>query len=260
MQFTPKHAIITIIIVGIIGIILLSVSLQEPEISTEPNPKTLYPKEPLKSYIQNESQLNKIVITANVILPIQLDKVINSCKNSDNEIQNKVFIKWSNGTHFIDSTNCMWQENSTKNNTITNGELLDVTIHKKVAQNLVKNLIEKYDKEGLENLHQADFTMILTGGVDGTRNLFIIDTKTDTVIGDARELNKNASRSTIIQNNKLYFNHMYDRNNQNGYWLEENFTIKEIGTSFHQLLWLVPHDGLIFGVGYVIDDQGRSFN
>ncbi len=233
----PLFVIISIIAIGVVGIAGLVISIQESEIDT-----------------------NKISNSNTPIYPIQLQKVIDSCKNLDTEINVRFDTEWSNGTHFINNDVCKWQENTISADELTEDQLIDIKLNKFVLQNLVKNLIEKYDKEGIENLHQADFVNRLSGEKSSFRYLFIIDPLTDIIIAHPRELNNNLPREILVQNSNSYYNLIDDSDNENGFWFKETFKVKNSEVSFDQLLWIVPHDDLIFLSGYVIDKDENAFN
>lgn len=256
---TPKYAIIAVILIGIIGIMALSISMQEPVISLDSQSDKTIPQEKEPYYLIKETKTINISDMSDPIYPIQLQKVLDSCKNLDNEINVRPDMVWSNGTHFIDNDTCTWKENKISKANLTDAELVDIKLSKIVVQNLVSNLIEKYDKEGIENLHQADFVMKLSGNENAKRYLYVINPITDIIIAHPREL-INQQRNTIIQNTDAYYNLINDPVNVNGFWMQETFKITNSDVSFDQLLWIVPHDELIFTSGYVIDKRGNSFN
>jgi len=145
---------------------------------------------------------------------------------------------------------------------LTEEESTTVKLHKMTVQNLVGNLIDVFDKDGLEGLIQADLVMHLTRteSGDGNRYLFIIDPVTDIVIAHPGELNNGKSRELLIQNTKQYLNLISDPNNKDGFWLQEVYKLPNTDDSYEQLIWLVPHDNLIFGTGYVINEKGIPQN
>lgn len=256
----PFIVIISIIVIGIVGIIFLAINVSETEISKDSKYDKFTANELTDFIFQKETITKKISSLDVPIFPISLQKVIDSCKNLNNEINVRSDIKWSNGTHSLTNDICKWQENTLFSGELTDDQLVDIKLHKVIVQNLVKNIIEKYDKEGIENLHQADFVNRLSGDEDKYRYLFIINPLSDVIIAHPTDLKKNLSREILIQNSNSFNNLLADPKNENGFWFKETFSVKNSDVSFDQLLWIVPHDNLIFLSGYVIDKNETAFN
>ena len=127
----------------------------------------------------------------------------------------------------------------------TEEEIISLDLHPKIVENLVNGLIKVYDEKGLENLHNANYIGILSGGENGNRYLYIIDPQTHEILGQ----HDNAPPMYRILPPTL---------NQTGEaWANiHDGELQTDGSTIIAKHYFKMHDGLIFTSGYDVDLRG----
>lgn len=111
-------------------------------------------------------------------------------------------------------------------------------LHPKIVMNLVNGLTQNYDKNGLENLRNANYIAHLSGGADGTRYLYIYDPDTNQFLGKH-------------DNNPVGEFFITEINLEEGQSMWETFTKDTIPSPYD--VYFKKHDGLVFASYYKVD-------
>jgi hypothetical protein len=130
----------------------------------------------------------------------------------------------------------------------TEDEIITLDLHPKIVEQLVDNLIEVYDKNGLEKLRNANYIGILSGIDQGIRYLYIIDPVTNEIIGqhDSAPKTYRVIPEGFAEAGAIWVNLHNDEQGDISTLIEKHY--------------LKLHDGLIFTSGYGVDYRGLPVN
>jgi len=119
----------------------------------------------------------------------------------------------------------------------------------KLAQNLVTQVIKKYDKEG-KDLSALENHLDFNVNSNTKRYAFVIEMNLTTIVAHPNSeligqdsfalINASESKESILENLK----------NNDGHWVYYNFTNPETESIEPKTSWFKLHDGLIFGSGF----------
>ena len=132
----------------------------------------------------------------------------------------------------------------TKDTGFTEDEIITQDLHPKIVENLVDNLIDAYDKKGLEKLRNANYKALLSGSNEGIRYLYIIDPETNEIIGqhDSAPKTYRVIPDGFTEAEAIWENIHNDEKGDISTIIEKHY--------------LKLHDGLIFTSGYKVDNRG----
>ena len=126
----------------------------------------------------------------------------------------------------------------------TEDEIITLDLHPKIVENLVDNLIDAYDKKGLQELRNANYKALLSDGEQGNRYLYIIDPETNEIIGqhDSAPKTYRVIPDGFTEAEAIWVNIHNDEKGDISTIIEKHY--------------LKLHDGLIFTSGYKVDYRG----
>lgn len=128
-------------------------------------------------------------------------------------------------------------------NQYTQSQMDDVKLHYRTVENLIGNLIDKYDETGLDEMRNANFVYILTGNLDGTRYLYIVDPEIGIVGKPDDSSGLQVSIPPMIEDQAL--------------WIGYEGRYPAVGLEDIKIQrYFKMHDGLIFTSGFPVDAQG----
>lgn len=119
----------------------------------------------------------------------------------------------------------------------------DTQLHYRTVENLIGNLIEKYDKTGLDGMRNANFVTVLSGNLDGTRYLYIVDPEIGVVGKPDESLGLQVEMPSMNEDQSLWI----------GY--EDRYPTTEFEDIEIQRYFKM-HKGLIFTSGFYLDENG----
>jgi len=134
----------------------------------------------------------------------------------------------------------------TKDADFTKDEQITLDLHPKIVENLVDNLIDAYDKKGVEKLRNANYKALLSGSNEGIRYLYIIDPETNEIIGqhDSAPKTYRVIPEGFTEAEAIWVNIHNDEKGDVSTIIEKHY--------------LKLYDGLIFTSGYKVDYRGLS--
>lgn len=121
----------------------------------------------------------------------------------------------------------------------------DQDLHYLTVENLIGNLIEKYDDTGLDEMRNANFVAHLTGNSNGTRYLYIVDPEVGVVGKPDESLGLKVSIPPLEDEDAMWIGYV------------DRFPAGELEDIKIQRYFKM-HDGLIFTSGFGVDSNGLA--
>lgn len=126
---------------------------------------------------------------------------------------------------------------------LSKSEIDSRKLHFLTVENLIGNLIEKYDETGLEGMQNANFVAHLTGNSNGTRYLYIVDPEVGVIGKPDQSFGLQVALPPLNEDDALWI----------GY--DDRFPSSNLKDIKIQRYFKM-HDGLIFISGFPVDTNG----